>query len=363
MLVVAGGSTAASALYKDVTLDVDGQRTSVSTFALTVGDVLASSEVTLNPGDTVFPALDQPVADGQTISVAYLKKIDLTLDGQSHTLTTTAVTLDAALDEISIPSDARISVPVSTPVPRAGLDVDVTTPKEVTLVVGGKKSSVTTTSATVGELLAEQNIAVGAADTLAPAGTEVVTPALTVKVDRVNTTTKDETVKVPFSTTTKKNDALLQGVTRVTTQGKAGKTVRTYTITTVNGKVTSKQLTNEQVVTKPVAKVVEKGTKQPPAPPASPAGSAGDTSGKGLNLANAAMWDRIARCESGGNWSINTGNGYYGGLQFSASTWRSVGGTDFAPYANQATRAEQITVANRLYAKRGLQPWGCRHAA
>jgi len=75
------------------------------------------------------------------------------------------------------------------------------------------------------------------------------------------------------------------------------------------------------------------------------------------------MWDRIARCESTNRWNINTGNGYYGGLQFDLPTWRSVGGTDFAAYPHQATRAQQITVANRLYAQRGLQPWGCRHAA
>ena len=75
------------------------------------------------------------------------------------------------------------------------------------------------------------------------------------------------------------------------------------------------------------------------------------------------MWDRIAQCESTGRWNINTGNGYYGGLQFSLATWRSVNGPDFAAYPHQASRAEQITVANRLYALRGLQPWGCRHAA
>ncbi|WP_315969059.1 transglycosylase family protein [Nigerium massiliense] len=86
-------------------------------------------------------------------------------------------------------------------------------------------------------------------------------------------------------------------------------------------------------------------------------------SARGLNLARAAMWDRIAKCESGGNWSINTGNGYYGGLQFNAGTWRSAGGGDFAALPHQASRAEQITVANRLYAERGLQPWGCAHAA
>jgi len=87
------------------------------------------------------------------------------------------------------------------------------------------------------------------------------------------------------------------------------------------------------------------------------------TKASNLNLARAAMWDRIARCESGGNWSINTGNGYYGGLQFNTGSWLANGGADFAPRADLASRAEQITVANRYYATSGLGPWGCRHAA
>ena len=73
------------------------------------------------------------------------------------------------------------------------------------------------------------------------------------------------------------------------------------------------------------------------------------------------VWDRVAACESGGNWSINTGNGYYGGLQFNRGTWRSVKGQQFAKYPHKASKAEQITVANRLYAKRGFKPWSCRH--
>ena len=70
------------------------------------------------------------------------------------------------------------------------------------------------------------------------------------------------------------------------------------------------------------------------------------------------MWDRIAQCESGGNWHINTGNGYYGGLQFAQSTWLANGGADFASRADLASREQQITVANRLYAKSGLQALG-----
>jgi hypothetical protein len=70
-------------------------------------------------------------------------------------------------------------------------------------------------------------------------------------------------------------------------------------------------------------------------------------------------WNGVAACESGGNWSTNTGNGYYGGLQFNLATWRANGGHDFAAKPNKASKAEQITVANRLYAKRGTRPWGC----
>ncbi|MEU4428765.1 transglycosylase family protein [Actinoplanes sp. NPDC024001] len=68
-------------------------------------------------------------------------------------------------------------------------------------------------------------------------------------------------------------------------------------------------------------------------------------------------WDVVAKCESGGRWHINTGNGYYGGLQFSRSTWLSNGGGKYAPTANKATKAEQIKIANKLYQKRGLKPW------
>jgi hypothetical protein len=74
-----------------------------------------------------------------------------------------------------------------------------------------------------------------------------------------------------------------------------------------------------------------------------------------------ATRDRLAQCESSGNWAINTGNGYYGGLQFDVSTWNGYGGAAFAARPDLATREQQITVAEALYAKRGFQPWpACR---
>ena len=105
-------------------------------------------------------------------------------------------------------------------------------------------------------------------------------------------------------------------------------------------------------------------TVRQPAPSApSPVQPTPPPSGAGIDLSNAAMWDRIAQCESSGNWQINTGNGYYGGLQFDIRTWLGAGGADFAYRADLASREQQITIANRVYAQRGLQPWSCGYAA
>lgn len=71
----------------------------------------------------------------------------------------------------------------------------------------------------------------------------------------------------------------------------------------------------------------------------------------------AVNWDAIAQCESGGNWSINTGNGYYGGLQFTQQTWEANGGLTYAPRADLASREAQIAVAEKVYAAGGLGAW------
>ncbi|WP_344609810.1 transglycosylase family protein [Streptomyces glaucus] len=70
-------------------------------------------------------------------------------------------------------------------------------------------------------------------------------------------------------------------------------------------------------------------------------------------------WDAIAACESGGNWKANTGNGHYGGLQFTRSSWVAAGGLKYAPRADLATRKEQIKVAKRLAALQGMSAWTC----
>jgi hypothetical protein len=93
----------------------------------------------------------------------------------------------------------------------------------------------------------------------------------------------------------------------------------------------------------------------PPPPASPPAGGSG--SGVEAPTPSAHDWDAVAQCESGGNWSINTGNGYYGGLQFSPDTWAGFGGTPYAPRADLASKGEQITVAERVLAVQGPGAW------
>ncbi|MFE5586754.1 transglycosylase family protein [Kitasatospora sp. NPDC056531] len=84
---------------------------------------------------------------------------------------------------------------------------------------------------------------------------------------------------------------------------------------------------------------------------------AGLVTATSASAAPSSAWDAVAQCESGGNWSISTGNGFHGGLQFTPSTWAAYGGTAYAAQANQATKAQQIAVAEKVLASQGPGAW------
>ena len=92
------------------------------------------------------------------------------------------------------------------------------------------------------------------------------------------------------------------------------------------------------------------------------AGAAALTLAGTASAAPDSTWDAVAQCESSGNWAINTGNGYYGGLQFSQSTWNAFGGQEYAARADLASREEQIAVAEKTLAGQGWGAWACAYA-
>ncbi len=154
---------------------------------------------------------------------------------------------------------------------------------------------------------------------------------------------------------------MLKGEKKVTQAGVAGSINKSFKLVLVDGREASRTLVS--AVRQRAAGhreghrrhqgKAEAGSRRPRA----------NTGAAAPAMMNEAMWDKIAQCESTGNWSINNGNGYYGGLQFDIRTWLGSGGGAYAPNASLATKAQQIDIANRVYAQRGLQPWGCGWAA
>lgn len=367
-LAVAAGSVGVAHLDKAVALTVDGSPRSVHVFGGTVRDALEKSDIRVGEHDVVVPSLDAAISDGDHISVRYGRKLVVTVDGQRREYWTTATTVDAALRDVGVRADgAVLTASRSQTLGREGLALSVTTPKDVTILDGGKRRTVTTTAPQVGAVFGQLGIEHDADDTVDPGVSTTVRDGMTITLTRIETKTQTKTESVAFKTTRSNDSSMAAGTTKTVTAGKAGAKKVTRELRYVNGKLSGTKIVKTVVTKKPVAAVVKVGTKKAAVSSSSSSSSAprsaGNTSGAGINLANAAMWDRIAQCESSGNWSINTGNGYYGGLQFATASWLAYGGADFAPRADLASRAEQITVANRYYAKAGLSPWGCAHAA
>jgi uncharacterized protein YabE (DUF348 family) len=350
---------------KTVTLNVDGKVTSVQTFGGTVGQVVKSANLELKPADRVSPSIDASVQNGTVINVNQAKEVKVSLDGSEKTVNTTAQDVAGLVTELGVASASSVSVPKDAQLAVAGSFVSISTPKTVSIVADGKVDTATTTAATVGNVLEDASLTLGANDrTSQPAHAPVVNN-MVIKVSRVdNGQTTVTTEDVPFESVSEESAELLKGEREVTQEGAAGKVEKTFKLVLVDGREASRTLVSETVTVQPVAEKITVGTKPKPVAQAAAAPAAGTNTGAAAPaMMNEAMWDKIAQCESGGNWSINSGNGYYGGLQFDIQTWIGSGGGAYAPNASLATKAQQIDIANRVYAQRGLQPWGCGWAA
>jgi len=343
---VVGGTAAfaTSASGTPITLVVDGQSKNVRTTASTVGGVLKDSGYAVDAHDIVAPAVGTSIHKNSTIVLKQGRLLHLNVDGKQKDVWTTAPTVAEALSQLGYPSSDFVSVSRSKRLPLDPSSIDIRSPKLVQVIYHGKRTNLTTTARTVGELLAAQHVRVGVHDRVTPAVAAPVTPRLKVWVQYVSTNRVTVRESVAFPVTRQNDSTMYQGDTQVVTAGVPGAANVTYQRVFVDGKLSSSTRVASVQVTAPKAQVEKVGTKARPAVTA-PA----DSSGRN--------WDAVAACESGGNWAINTGNGFYGGLQFDYSTWLSNGGGAYAPRADLATREEQIAVANRVADARGSSPW------
>lgn len=343
-LLVGGGLVVSQ--YKTITLDVDGESISLSTLRSEVGSVLDSAGYPVGEHDVVAPGPNAKLSDGDTVVLRRGREIALTVDGERRTVWTTALTVDDAMRQLSLAGDAYVSASRGQRIPLDGLEFDVVNAKSVKVSDGGAPLVEARVAApTVGEFLAVTNASLEQADSVTPAPETPLTDGLEIVVTRNRTETRTETEPIPAPEHRVDDPELEQGKTTVEHPGAPGERTVTATVTTVNGAETQRQELSSSVVREAAPAVVRVGTKAKPSAP---------------SVASGSVWDSIAQCEATGNWSINTGNGYYGGLQFNQSTWAAYGGTQYAPRADLATREQQIAVAEKVQAAQGWGAWpGC----
>lgn len=343
LMTVAGGATAYAAYSHSVKLTVDGRTETVRTFASTVDEVLDSRDISVRKADKVNLDADAPLADGVDITVQYAKPVTVTIDGVATTETAYDATVGDLMKRHGIEpsSDAFVSDDADTRIPRSGINLVVSSVKAVTVVADGASRTLFTAAPTAADVLKEAKIDVDADDEIVQGADTVVAPLSTVQVVRIQKESRTEEVDVPFETQSSDDPEATKGETTVVTPGAVGRAREDVDLVIADGVVRDRIVTKREVLSAPVAQVQKVGTKAPAANFA-----AGDT-----------VWDALAKCESGGNWAINTGNGYYGGVQFSLATWRSLGGTGLP---SEASREEQIQRASALQARAGWGQWpGC----
>ena len=356
-----------------LTLTVDGETREVWTTATTVEQALA--ELGQDPAAFKLSANRSRAIplDGLTVTADTLHTVTVT-NGVATTYTSAAKTVGDLFAEIGFtPSAAQRVSPAATTALTEGAAITVITLPTVTLTVGTDPATTSVVEgATVADALAAAGVALGADDTVNPAVTTPVTDGLQIAVTRIAFVGETANEPIAQPADQRQNDSsMAAGTTSVVQQGQAGVAEVTYRTTVTNGQNGAREEVSRRTVTEATPTIIKVGTKQAAAAPAAPQAAAAAPAPAAAPEPEAAApapssgssgvdWDRIARCESTNNWSINTGNGYYGGLQFDIGTWLSNGGGQYAPRADLATREQQIAVAETTYASRGMSPWACK---
>jgi resuscitation-promoting factor RpfB len=339
-LTFAGGY--AVAVHKTVTLSVDGLPMTVSTMKSRVIDVLRENEFAVGEHDNLSPGANRPVHQSDTIVLRRGRPLELSIDGQpSKQMWTTALTVDEALKQLSMRDAAPVASRASR-LPLAGMALPVVSAKHVHINDGGVASDQRLAAPTVGQLLAAAGAPLQQDDKVVPPASTPVIEGMQIVVTRIRM--RNVAARMPLPAPLRRIQDLTMNISRnvVEDPGNPGTQEVTFAVSTVNGVETGRRLVAHNIVTPPRPSVqrigAKPGTQVPP-------------------VSNSAAWDALASCESSSNWAINTGNGFYGGVQFNQNTWERHGGLRYAPRADLATREEQIAIAEITQARQGWGAW------
>jgi resuscitation-promoting factor RpfB len=340
-LTFAGGFAVAA--HKTVTLTVDGASMTVPTMKTRVIDVIKENGFDVGERDDLYPAANEPVHDADTIVLRRSRPLQISTDGRdSKQVWTTASTVDEALAQLRMTDKAPAAASRGSRVPLAGMSLPVVSARTVQLNDGGVVRTLRLAAPNVGALLEAAGAPLLQRDVVVPPASSPVFDGMTIQVTRMRIEKVTERVPLPPPNKVIEDPTVNMSRQVVEDPGSPGTQDVTFAIAKVNGVETGRLPVANVVITPArdgVLRVGAKpGTEVPP-------------------IANGSVWDALSRCEAGGNWAINSGNGFYGGVQFDQNTWERQGGLRYAPRADLATREEQIAIAEVTRARQGWGAW------
>ncbi|GAB7145740.1 resuscitation-promoting factor protein RpfB [Mycobacterium riyadhense] len=340
-LACAGGYAVSS--FKTVTLTVDGTAMRVTTMKSRVIDIVQENGFAVGDRDDLYPAADVVIHDAANIVLRRSRPLEISLDGHDpKQVWTTASTVDEALAQLAMTDTAPAAASRGSRVPLAGMALPVVSAKTVQINDAGVVRTVHLPAPNVAGLLTAAGTPLLDSDQVMPSATSPIVDGMQIQVTRNRI--ERVTERLPLPPNARRIEDPEMNISReiVEDPGAPGTQDVTFAVAKVNG-VEIGRLPIANVVVSPAREAVVRvgskpGTEVPP-------------------VSDGEIWDAIAGCEAGGNWAINTGNGYYGGVQFDQGTWEANGGLRYAPRADLATREEQIAVAEVTRQRQGWGAW------
>ncbi|WP_020670298.1 resuscitation-promoting factor [Amycolatopsis nigrescens] len=343
LITLTGGGAAAMAMNKSVTVEVDGQEQTVRSFGGTVGEVLEDAGLSVGAHDALSPSPQAAVGDGGVIKLERGRKLNLIVDGAQRESWVRATDLSQALGQLGLADLNKqgtwFSMPQTGALPLEGATVEIKTLKNIMLFDGANEPRpVATNAVTTQEFLGEQKLTLGPEDAAEGGLDFKLVDGAEVHVSRTGVSVENKEEEITPEVEKIDDPELEKGKTEIDDPGTPGKKLVTYKVTKKNDQETAREEVETKVLVEAKPKKMRVGTKKADVPPISDAG----------------VWDRIAQCESGGNWAaVNPTGKYHGGLQFDKQTWQAYGGGQYAETANKASREQQIAIATKVRDARG----------
>src|SRR5690554_4880048 len=251
------------ATKQSVTVEVNDEVRTVYTHASTVGEVLEEQEIQLNDHDYIEPSENTPITEEMNIVYKQAQKVFVTLDGEKEEVWTVADTVQEFMEQLRIEvKDHDQMNPSLDSLIVDNMNIDHQRAIMVTVISDGEEKEVWTTSTTVADFLANENITLDELDRVEPSVEELITEKMDIKVVRVEKVTDVVEENIDYATVKKNDSSLEQGKEQVVESGQEGRIKKYYEVVLEDGEEVSRELVKEEEVQKTKDRVVAVGTKQ-----------------------------------------------------------------------------------------------------